>query len=208
MTRFARASGWIFWRCIAVLPCKERSRKPHRSPKQTPEHVVEVSIELCRRHPSWGATKRLSLLHKRQPSWPLPGHSTGCDILRRHQRMLRSLKADTPRPQFIPLMHHNVASIALDMQPPASRYEASPREMPNTLPPLAYPNRFQVRYASAKGDIRWNRQWVNISITCASQYVSLKEIDEGVWNVYFGALKLGRLHERHMRIEDALGRLR
>jgi putative transposase len=97
---------------------------------------------------------------------------------------------------------------ALDMQPPASRYEASPREMPNTLPPLAYPNRFQVRYASAKGDIRWNRQWVNISITCASQYVSLKEIDEGVWNVYFGALKLGRLHERHMRIEDALGRLR
>ena len=29
-----------------------------------------------------------------------------------------------------------------------------------------------------------------------------------LWNVYFGPLKLGRLLERHMRIEDALGRLK
>ena len=32
-------------------------------------------------------------------------------------------------------------------------------------------------------------------------------IDDGVWNVYFGPLKLGRLLEKHMRIEDAFGRL-
>lgn len=36
---------------------------------------------------------------------------------------------------------------------------------------------------------------------------ALEEIDDGVWNVYFGPLKLGRLLERHMRIEDAFGRL-
>jgi hypothetical protein len=30
----------------------------------------------------------------------------------------------------------------------------------------------------------------------------------GIWNVYFGPLKLGRLLERHMRIEDAFGRLK
>jgi hypothetical protein len=29
-----------------------------------------------------------------------------------------------------------------------------------------------------------------------------------VWNVYFGPLKLGRLLEKHMRIEDAFGRLK
>ncbi|KAB2958505.1 MAG: hypothetical protein F9K13_13400 [Candidatus Methylomirabilis oxygeniifera] len=28
------------------------------------------------------------------------------------------------------------------------------------------------------------------------------------WNVYFGPLTLGRLHERHMRIEDGYGRLK
>lgn len=33
------------------------------------------------------------------------------------------------------------------------------------------------------------------------------KIDEGIWNVYFGKLKLGRLLEKHMRIEDAYGRL-
>jgi putative transposase len=32
--------------------------------------------------------------------------------------------------------------------------------------------------------------------------------DDGVWNVYFGALKLGRLLERHMKIEDEFGRPR
>jgi hypothetical protein len=38
-------------------------------------------------------------------------------------------------------------------------------------------------------------------------YVGLEEIDDGIWNVYFGPLKLGRLHERRMRIEDEYGRL-
>ena len=33
------------------------------------------------------------------------------------------------------------------------------------------------------------------------------EIDDGVWHVFFGPLKLGRLHEHHMRIEDVNGRL-
>jgi putative transposase len=97
---------------------------------------------------------------------------------------------------------------ALDMQTPASRYASSPRQLPDKLPPLEYPDRFEVRYVSANGGIRWNHQWVNVSICCAGEYVGLEEIDEGVWNVYFGPLKLGRRLERHMRIEDAYGRLK
>ena len=46
-----------------------------------------------------------------------------------------------------------------------------------------------------------------ISTVCAGDYVGLEEIDDGVWNVYFGPLKLGRFLERHRRIEDAYGRL-
>jgi len=45
------------------------------------------------------------------------------------------------------------------------------------------------------------------AIVCAGEYVGWEEIDDGIWNVYFGPLKLGRLHERHMRIKDAYGRL-
>ena len=35
-----------------------------------------------------------------------------------------------------------------------------------------------------------------------------EEIDNGIWNVFFGPLKVGRLLERYMMIEDAYGRLK
>jgi len=97
---------------------------------------------------------------------------------------------------------------ALAMETPASLYAASPRAMPNRVPPLEYPDRFEKRYVSANGGIRWNGQWVCVSTVCAGEYVGLEEIDNGIWNVFFGALKLGRLLEREMRIEDANGRLK
>ena len=81
--------------------------------------------------------------------------------------------------------------------------------MPNKLPPLEHPDRFEVRYVSANGGgIRWKKHaWVNVSSVCIGEYVGLEEIDDGVWDVYFGPLRLGRLHDRLMRIEDAYGRL-
>jgi hypothetical protein len=94
------------------------------------------------------------------------------------------------------------------MNTPAGFYEPSPRPMPSKLPPLDYPGHFEVRYVSFNGGIRWKRDWVNVSIVCAGEYVGLEEIDNGIWNVYFGPLKLGRLLEEHMRIEDANGKLK
>ena len=61
---------------------------------------------------------------------------------------------------------------------------------------------------SAHGGARWNQAWVSVSIVCVGEYVGFEEIDDGIWNVYFGPLKLGRFNERHMKIEDDLGRLR
>ena len=138
----------------------------------------------------------------------------------RHERMHRTLKAETTRPpgaamrsqqtkfdRFRKEFNHVRPHEALDQEVPASAYRPSPRPMPSKLPSLEYPDRFEVRYVSANGGIRWNSQWVNVSITCVGEYVGLEEIDDGVWNVYFGALRLGRLDERNMRIEDAYGRL-
>ena len=96
---------------------------------------------------------------------------------------------------------------ALDHETPAARYVAAARPMPDCLPPLEYPDRFGVRYVRANGGIRWNRRWVNVSTVCIGEYVGLEEIDDGIWTVYFGPLKLGRLNERHMRIEDQYGKL-
>jgi putative transposase len=138
----------------------------------------------------------------------------------RHERRHRTRNAETTRPpaatQRAPQRQFdrfcqafNVARPheALDMQSPASRDEVSPREMPTILEPLAYPDRVEVRSVSANGGIRWHHHWVNGSPTCVGEYVGLEDIDDGVWNVSFGPLTLGRLLERHLRIEDAYGRL-
>ena len=93
------------------------------------------------------------------------------------------------------------------MQTPASRYDSSPRPFPERLPRLEYPAHFETRYVSHNGGIRWNCAWVNVSVTCAGEYAGLEEVDDGIWNIYFGPLKLGRLSEREMRIEDAHGKL-
>ena len=139
----------------------------------------------------------------------------------RHERMHRTLKAATTRPAagslgaqqrrfnaFREEFNHERPHEALDQQTPATCYHPSPRPMPDRLPPLEYPDRFEVRYVSANGGIRWNRRWVNVSTVCVGEYVGLEEIDDGIWNVYFGPLRLGRLLERHMRIEDVYGRLK
>ncbi len=138
----------------------------------------------------------------------------------RHERMHKTLKHEATRPpahamssqqrrfdQFRTEFNGERPHEALDQRTPASVYAPSPRLMPSRLPPLEYPDRFEVRYVSANGGIRWNKAWVNVSTTCIGEYVGLEEIDDGVWNVYFGALKLGRLLERKMKIEDAYGRL-
>jgi hypothetical protein len=97
---------------------------------------------------------------------------------------------------------------ALDMQTPQQLYTPSLRPMPNRPAPLEYPDRFELRYVSGNGGVRWNGHWVNVSVVCIGEYVGFEEIDDGVWNVYFGPLKLGRFNERNMRIEDELGRLK
>lgn len=139
----------------------------------------------------------------------------------RHERMHRTLKAEATKPaggnlaaqqrkfnRFRQEFNHERPHEALDQQTPASVYSSSPREMPNRLPALEYPDRFEIRYVSANGGIRWNCNWVRVSIVCAGEYVGLEEIDNGIWNVYYGPLKLGRLHEQHMKIEDEFGRLK
>jgi hypothetical protein len=138
----------------------------------------------------------------------------------RHERMHRTLKAETTRPAagclaaqqrrfntFREEFNHERPHEALDQETAAACYETSPRPMPNCLPPLEYPDRFEVRYVSANGGMRWKSRRVNVSTVCVGEYVGLEEIDDGIWSVYFGPLRLGRLSERHMRIEDAYGKL-
>ena len=139
----------------------------------------------------------------------------------RHERMHRTLKAEATKPpganaaaqqgklnvfrqEYNQVRPHE----SLEMDTPAQWHQSSPRQMPSRLPEMVYPDRFEVRYVSANGGIRWRKQWVNVSGALVGQHVALEAVDDGLWDVYFGVMKLGRLHERHMRIEDHMGRFR
>jgi putative transposase len=59
---------------------------------------------------------------------------------------------------------------------------------------------------SENGGIRWKKCWVNVTTVLAHEWVGLEEVGDGLWDVYFSRLRLGRLDERRMRIEGAYGR--
>lgn len=139
----------------------------------------------------------------------------------RHERMHKTLKDETTKPAaanaraqqrkfnaFMQEYNHDRPHEALDMRTPAQLYQQSPRRMPDRLLDPEYPDRFEVRYVSANGGMRWHKQWVNVSSALIGEYVGLEEIDDGQWDVYFGTHRLGRLLERFMRIEDHLGKLK
>jgi hypothetical protein len=89
---------------------------------------------------------------------------------------------------------------------PASLYQISPRPYPTTLLPITYPGHYEVRRVSRNGGIRWGSRWVNVSHVLAELDVGFEEIDDGLWEVYFGPVWLGRLPETTCRIVDHLGR--
>jgi transposase InsO family protein len=137
----------------------------------------------------------------------------------RHERMHRTLKAEATRPpagnlqaqqtrfnRFRAEYNEERPHEALGQETPASVYRPSPRALPRTLASMEYPGHFEVRLVSRNSGIRWNKHWVCVTHTLAGEYVGLEEVDDGLWDVYFGPVKLGRMNERILRIEDHKGR--
>jgi putative transposase len=138
-----------------------------------------------------------------------------------HERMHGRLKAETTRPPAANLCEQQRLfnrfkreynevrpHEGIELQTPASMYEASRLVLPKEPPPLVYPAHFETRLVSKNSGIRWNSQWVAVSHTCAGLQVGLEEVAHGQWDVYLGPVKLGRLLEESLRIEDHLGRLK
>ena len=137
----------------------------------------------------------------------------------RHERMHRTLKAETTKPPagnrnaqqrrfntFQRTYNQERPHEALGQNTPASVYTPSNTRFTDDPEPFQYPGHFEVRKVSKNGGIRWNFKWVNVSHVLGGEHVGLEEVDNYLWNVYLGPLWLGRFHEKELRIEDALGR--
>jgi transposase InsO family protein len=136
----------------------------------------------------------------------------------RHERMHKTLKAETARPpgvsmrsqqfrfnRFIQEFNTERPHEALDQETPGSLYRSSARPFPARLPLPEYPSHFEKRLVSRNGGFRWAARRVPISHTLEGEYVGLEEVDDRVWDVYFGAVRLGQMDERTFTIHDALG---
>jgi putative transposase len=136
----------------------------------------------------------------------------------RHERMHKTLKAEAARPPeaTLPAQQRRLDRFrrrynqirpheALADATPASCYVASDRPYPRRLPALEYPGHFEVRRVSRNGGIRWHHQWINVSHLLAEESVGCEAVDDGLWDVFFGPVWLGRLHEATNRIVDQFG---
>ena len=123
----------------------------------------------------------------------------------RHERMHRTLKAQTARPpeadlrsqqkRFDAFRHefnHERPHEALQMKVPAELYRPSDRPYPKYLKSFVYPGHYEVRKVSTNGGVRWNARWLWVSQIPGALYIGFEEVDHQAWDVYFGPVWLGR----------------
>ena len=127
----------------------------------------------------------------------------------RHERMHRTLKKESINPPaqsrkqqqelfdaFRDSYNHQRPHEAIEMKVPASVYFRSQRQMPEKPLPMEYPGHFDRAFVNHNGCIF--RQGKAVYITCLlkGETVGLEEIDNGIFDVYYGPLKLGLFKER------------
>jgi putative transposase len=130
-----------------------------------------------------------------------------------HERMHRTMKAETTRPPGQDQAHQQKIfdrwrwefdferpHEALGQQPPATVYEASPREMPARLPEPVYAGHCEVRRVRRMGTVKFRGHEIYLSEVLAHERVALEEVEDGIWSIYFHARLVGRLDERTHRV--------
>jgi transposase InsO family protein len=141
-----------------------------------------------------------------------------------HEQFHRVLKADTTRPpapngaaqqqrfrRFIREYNEERPHEALAHQPPATRYQPSPRVLPARLPSTEYPGHMEPRRVSSCGTISWRQAPLFVSAALAGEYVAFEEIADGLWTLHFATVPLARYDERHrilrpLALADTRGR--
>lgn len=127
----------------------------------------------------------------------------------RHERMHRTLKQAATKPpesslktqqkrfdKFIADYNLKRPHEALKQKTPASLYQPSTKVYSEKQQELIYPDYYEVLRVTHPGVIYFRSHMVYISHLLENYHVGLNEIDQGVFDVYFGPICLGRFDER------------
>jgi len=126
----------------------------------------------------------------------------------RHERMHRTLKAETTRPArsnllqqqerfdlFVDEFNNERPHEALEMKCPAEVYHPSPRPHPTKLPELSYPMHDDVVTVTRSGQIYIaGRGLTHVTMALRGEQVGIREELDGRWLVTFTSLDLGHVH--------------
>lgn len=178
-----------------VSGLRERSRKPLSCPHATPEKVRELVIAEKRRRPNWGPKKLVDELRKRHPP------STRGDDVR---LALTERFNETACQRSFAIVAR--LSWAVELKAFRSwRFGGSNWAFGSSVMILATRNR-TVPTSACIAPLK-QRQRVRRSLICrvnrarstrvvseafCGEWVGIEEIDDGLWQIYFGPLLLGR----------------
>jgi len=131
----------------------------------------------------------------------------------RHERMHRTLKAETTRP---PAANHRRQQerfdafrreyneerphAALGGKTPASLWTPSERQMPLRTPPWDYPGHHLVRKVNSHGSISFQHRTLFVSRTLCGEWIGMEEVADGLWSLYYREYLLGRLDEQKRKV--------
>jgi putative transposase len=128
----------------------------------------------------------------------------------RHERMHRTLKATAATPPasssraqqqrfdaFCRQYNNDRPHEALGQRTPASLYTASSRPYPERLPELVYPSYVQVLPVGSAGLVYWNGKRIYVGYHLTGERIGLEAIDDGIWEVRFGPIRLGHFDQRY-----------
>jgi putative transposase len=152
---------------------------------------------------------QLGIVHQRIP--PASPHYNGT-----HERMHRELKRETARPaaatrraqqhrfdRFRTRYNEERPHEGLHDQTPATLWSPSRRPYPARVTPPEYGPALEVRRIATNGTFSWAGHPRFLSETLAGADIAFEEIGDGIWNIVYYRILLGRFDGRSGRVSDA-----
>ncbi len=139
----------------------------------------------------------------------------------RHERMHRTLKAETARPpaqdmrkqqqrfdRWVKEFNFERPHEANQGATPSDAYEYSERKYPREVGDPEYPGHYETRRVGSNGLLKFRMVKVYLSQALSNELVGLVEVADGEWRVKFGTLELATYNERSNEMKQIGGSAR
>jgi transposase InsO family protein len=146
-----------------------------------------------------------------QPERIKPGHP---EQNGRHERMHRTLKAETAKPpaadrraqqeafdRFRQQFNEERPHEALKQRTPATYYQSSPRTYPDRVPEPEYGSNMKSKRVYPDGTFFWKGTQIFISKALGRESIGLEPIDDRYWDVHFAIFPLARFDSHKLMLQ-------